>query len=323
MGFFATFWSWLNGQLATYIGTNTVRVAEAIEPAVVTLATVYVMVWGYLQLTGRIEEPFVAGLRRLITLAVVLGIAVKLWLYNTLLTNTFYQAPAELASAIVGAQDPVATIDTIWERGGAVAGFLFSYGASLGIGGSVGYYIAGAVVWVLIGLLCVYTMFLIALSGIALAVLLALGPLFVALLLFDATRRFFEAWIAQLANYALITILTVLVAALLLQVVESYAEQTAARGSAITTVDALDMVLVAVLVFLLMRQVMPIAAALAGGMVLNSFGTVSRVIRWGMYSSAGATRAASLFARGAVTAAGDSAAARLGVHRANRVLTEE
>ena len=38
---------------------------------------------------------------------------------------------------------------------------------------------------------------------------------------------------AQLANYALITILTVLVAALLLQVVESYAAQTAARGAAL------------------------------------------------------------------------------------------
>jgi type IV secretion system protein VirB6 len=61
--------------------------------------------------------------------------------------------------------------------------------------GDFGYYVAGAIVWVLMGLVCVYTMFLIALSSIALAVLLALGPLFIALLLFDATRRFFEAWI--------------------------------------------------------------------------------------------------------------------------------
>ena len=126
------------------------------------------------------------------------------------------------------------------------------------------------------GLLCVYTMFLIALSSVALAVLLALGPLFLALLLFDSTRRFFEAWLAQLANYALITILTVLVAALLLQIVESYADQTAARGAAIATVDAINMVLIAVLVFLLMRQVMPIAAGLAGGIALTSFATVSR-----------------------------------------------
>ena len=73
MGFFETFWTWLQGELATYIGTNTALVAAALEPAVVTLATIYVMVWGYLQLSGRVEEPLVAGLRRLVLLAVVLG----------------------------------------------------------------------------------------------------------------------------------------------------------------------------------------------------------------------------------------------------------
>jgi type IV secretion system protein VirB6 len=293
MGFFATFWTWLNGQLASYIGTNTARVAEALEPAIVTLATVYVMVWGYLHLTGRIDEPFVTGLKRLLTLAAVLGGAVHLWLYNSLIVDTFYQAPARLAAAVVGAPDPVAVVDAIWNRGGAVAGYLFNNG---GFFKDMGCYIAGATVWVLVGLLCVYTMFLIALSSIALAVLLALGPLFRALLLFEATRRYFEAWLAQLANYALITILTVLVAALLLQIVESYADQTAARGTAIVTVDALNMVLVAVLVFLLMRQVMPIAAALAGGIALNSFGTVSRLIGWGMRTGMGATPTAARLA---------------------------
>jgi len=290
MGFFATFWTWLNGQLASYIGTNTARVAEALEPAIVTLATVYVMVWGYLQLTGRIEEPFITGLKRLVTLAAVLGGAVHLWLYNSLIVDTFYRAPTQLAAAVIGAPDPVAAVDAIWNRGGAVAGYLWSNGAVFG--SDLGYYVAGAAVWALVGLLCVYTMFLIALSSIALAVLLALGPLFMALLLFEATRRFFEAWLAQLANYALITILTVLIAALLLQVVESYADQTAARGAAIVTVDALNMVLIAVLVFLLMRQVMPIAAALAGGIALSSFGTVSRFVNWGMRRGIGTTRAA-------------------------------
>jgi type IV secretion system protein VirB6 len=117
-------------------------------------------------------------------------------------------------------------------------------------------------------------MFLIALSNIALAVLLALGPLFISALLFDATRRFFSAWIAQLANYGLITVLTIMVAALLLQLVQSYATQTAARGASIFTLDALNLLLVAVLVFLILRQVMPIAAGLAGGLALSSFGVV-------------------------------------------------
>jgi type IV secretion system protein VirB6 len=285
MGFFATFWTWLNGQLATYIGDNTARLAGVLEPAVVTLATVYVMAWGYLHLTGKIDEPLMAGLKRIAMVALVLGVGLRLWLYNTLIVDTFYNAPAQLAAAVIGSGDPVGTIDAIWEQGGTVAGNLWAKGSLLR---GFGFELAAAVVWVLIGLLCVYAMFLIALSSIALAVLLALGPLFIASLFFDATRRFFSAWIAQLANYGLITILTVMVAALLLHTVESYAAQTAARGSAIFTVDALNMVLIAVLVFLILRQVMPIASGLAGGLALSTFGLVSRTATMGMRKGGGA-----------------------------------
>jgi type IV secretion system protein VirB6 len=241
----------------------------------VALATVYVMAWGYLHLTGKIDEPVVTGLKRILTVALILGAGLRLWLYNTLIVDTFYNAPAQLAAAMVGSADPVGTIDAIWDSGGAVAGSLWTTSAS-SIAGDIGFYIAGAAVWCVVGLLCVYAMFLIALSTIALAVLLALGPLFIGSLFFDATRRFFAAWIAQLANYALITVLTVMVAALLLRVVQSYAAQTAARGAAIQTVDALHMMLMAVLVFLVLRQVMPIASGLAGGASVNSFGFVSR-----------------------------------------------
>ncbi len=280
MGFFATFWSWLNGQLAAYIGDNTARLAGALEPAVLTLATIYVMAWGYLHLTGKITEPFEAGLKRIALIALILGVGLRLWLYNTVIVDTFYNAPAQLAAAVVGASDPVGTIDAIWDSGGTVAGSLWDKGAAAGFLSGFGFYLAGAVVWCLIGALCVYAMFLIALSSIALAVLLALGPLFIALLFFDATRRFFTAWIAQLANYGLITVLTVMVAALLLRIVQSYAAQTAARGAAILTVDALNMMLIALLVFLVLRQVMPIAAGLAGGASLNSFGIAGRGFSW-------------------------------------------
>lgn len=308
MGFFATFWSWLNGQLAAYIGDNTARLASALEPAVITLATIYVMAWGYLHLTGKIAEPFEAGLKRIALIALILGVGLRLWLYNTVIVDTFYNAPAQLAAAVVGASDPVATIDVIWDSGGSVAGSLWDKGGgTLGlVSGGFGFYLAGAVVWCLIGVLCVYAMFLIALSSVALAVLLALGPLFIPLLFFDATRRFFAAWIAQLANYGLITMLTVMVAALLLRIVQSYAAQTAARGTAILTVDALNMMLIALLVFLILRQVMPIAAGLAGGASLNSFGVASR-------SFSGAARSTASAAAPALAVAAPFVARTVGV----------
>ncbi len=274
MGFFATFSTWLDGQLASYIGSNTARLSAALEPALVTLGSLYVMFWGYMQLTGKIEEPFITGLRRIILLVVVMGGALQLWLYNAVIVDTFYNAPAQLAAAVAGAASPVSTLDVVWQASGTVAGELWSRGSILN--SEIGFYIAGALVWIIMGLVCCYAMFLIALSKIALAVLLALGPLFIIFRLFEGTRRLFDAWLMQLANYGFITILTVLLGALLLSLIQSYATQTAARGSALLTVDALDMLLVAVIVLLVLRQIMPIAASLAGGGSLSTMGAWSR-----------------------------------------------
>lgn len=293
MGFFAEFSAWLNGVLAGYIGTNTALIAGTLEPALVTLAVVYVMIWGYLQLTGQIEEPFVSGVKRIVTLAVILGCALNLWLYNGLIVDSFFNAPSQLAGVIVGAFDPVDIVDQILFEGGDAANLLFQKGGILD--GNFAFYLAAFIVYLTVGVAAVYTMFLLSLSRIALSVLLALGPLFIALLLFDTTKRFFEAWIAQLANYAFIAILTVLVAALMLHVVTVAAQQAVADGGAIQIANGAKLCIAAGLTFLVMRQVMPIAAGLASGLALSSFGVVSAALIWGL---GGSMRSAGRFMRG-------------------------
>ena len=285
MGFFAQFWQWLSARLTDYVSVHAAATAAAIEPAAVSLAVVYVMVWGFLHLKGAIQEPVIAGALRIARLVAVFGVGLKLWQYNEALVNTFMDAPVELAAGLAGAADPVATVDALWDQGGFVAATLWDKGGVLN--GEVGYYLAAAVVYLLMGGVCVYTLFLMSLARVALALLLAIGPLFIVLLLFESTQRYFEAWVAQLANYALVGVLAVLTASLMLTVVEAYATQTAAKGAAILTVDALDMLLVAGLVLLLLRQVMPIAARLGGGVALTSFGVASGVL--GRGASVGST----------------------------------
>ena len=271
---FQTFWAWLTARLAAYISAHASGTAAAIEPAAVTVGVLYVMVWGYLHLRGKIDEPVMTAAVRLVTIVVVFGVGLRLWLYHSLIVDTFFDAPASLAATLVGASDPVKMIDAIWDRGGSVAGVLWNKGGLLN--GDAGFYIAAIAIYAVVGFVCVYTMFLIALSRIALAVLLALGPLFIVLALFDTTRRFFEAWLHELANYALVTVLTVMVAALLLDLVEAYAAQTAALGSSVLTVDAINLALAAGLVVLVLRQILPIAARLGGGVALSGFGIVER-----------------------------------------------
>ena len=63
------FFIWLNGQVNNFIADQVGVVSTLLEPAVITLASVYVMMWGYLQLTGKIEEPILEGGRRILVLA--------------------------------------------------------------------------------------------------------------------------------------------------------------------------------------------------------------------------------------------------------------
>jgi type IV secretion system protein VirB6 len=293
VGFFAEFNAWLNGLLAGYIGDNVSRIAGSLEPAIVTLAVLYVMVWGYLQLTGSIEEPFIHGVKRLITLAVILGCALSLWLYNSVIVDTFFNAPTQLGAVIIGAYDPVGVVDQIIFEGGDAANLLLQQGGLLN--GNFAYYLAGIAVYLIVGLTAIYTIFLLALSRIALSVLLALGPLFIALLFFDTTKRFFEAWLAQLANYAFIALLAVLVAALMLRVVTVAAQQAVGEGASIQIANAVRVCMASGLTFLVMRQVMPMAAGLASGLALSSFGIVSAALAWGF---GGAVRGSGQFSRG-------------------------
>lgn len=293
MGFFDQFYAWLTRVLATYIGDNTARVAAVMEPAIVTLAILYVAIWGYLHLVGKIEEPFITGVKRLVVLAVILGVSLSLWLYNIAIVDTFFNAPSQLAGAILGAHNSVSIVDGTMLSGGDAATLLIQKGGIFD--GDFAYYLAGFAVYAVVGVTAIYTIFLLSLSRIALSVLLALGPFFIALLMFDTTRRFFESWIAQMANYAFIAILAALMSALMLGVMSTAAEEATRAGGDIEIADAVRLCLAAGLTFLVMRQVMPMAAGLASGLALSSFGVVSAALAWGLGR---ATRGGGQFLRG-------------------------
>lgn len=295
MGFFAEFNVWLNAILLSYVGDNATRVAGALQPAIVTMAVLYVMVWGYLQLTGGIEEPLVTGLKRILTLALILGAALHLWLYHSVIVDTFFSAPGQLAAAVIGAPDSVTVVDQIIFAGDDAGSALLQKGGILN--GDFSFYIAGFAVYLIVGLTAIYTIFLLTLSRIALSILLVLGPLFIALLFFETTKRFFEAWIAQMANYAFVAILTILVATLMLTLLSTAVQQAVAAGGGITIAHAVRVCMAAGLTFLVMRQVMPMAAGLASGLALSTFGAFGAAVAWGLGS---AMRSTGQFTRGAL-----------------------
>ena len=273
MGFFAEFNTWLTALLDDYIHQYTLQMATLLEPALVTLGTLYVLIWGFLHIAGRIEEPVLEGLKRIAILALVFGVGLDLWLYDTVIVETFYRAPAALAGNLVGANDFVTIVDTILFQGDDVATALLAKAGILH--GNFSFYLAALAVYVVIGITALYTMFLLTLSRIALSVLLAIGPLIIPLFLFQSTRRFVEAWFAQLATYAFVAVLSGLVAALMVHLIAQAASQAQAAGGGIQIAQAVRVCIAAGFTFLVMRQVLPMAGGLASGVALSTFGIVS------------------------------------------------
>lgn len=294
MGFFAEFNAWLTTLLNDYIHQYTARMATILEPALVTLGTLYVLIWGFLHIAGRIEEPLLEGLKRIAILALVFSIGLNLWLYDTVIVDVFYRGPALLAARLVGANDFVTIVDTIFKRGDDVATALL---AKAGILHGFSFYLAAVAVWAWVILTAVYTMFLLTLSRIALSVLLALGPLVIPFFLFAATRRFVEAWFAQLALYGFVAVLSGLVAAFMLHLIDAAAAQAQAAGGGIQIAHAVRVCIAAGFTFLVMRQVLPLAGGLASGLAISTFGIISSTLAYGRQR---ALFGAGQFFRGAV-----------------------
>jgi type IV secretion system protein VirB6 len=187
MGFYTEFASWLDALLATYVADQTARIAAAIEPLLITLCVLYVMIWGYLALFGKVQEPLTDAIKRFFAIVLVFAVAIHLCLYNDVIVTAVFDAPASLAAVVVGTYEHLAVIDQVLQDGMDTGGRLMARGSLFN---GFSFDIAGIAVCILVGVVAVYAMFLLSLSKVALSVLLAIGPLFLISVLFNATRRF-------------------------------------------------------------------------------------------------------------------------------------
>ena len=293
MGFFTTFWTFLQGNVLNTVSVITSNISASLGPAAVTLATIYVMIWGYLHLRGAIEEPIMEGAKRILVLAVILGVVLSLWEYNAVFVDFFVTTPQALSGAILNGNNAIAIIDGVWVKGATVAESLINQGGLFN--NNFEFYLAGFAVYLFVGLICIWMAYLFCLSIVAVGILLALGPLFILGLMFEATKRFFEAWVAQLSNYALIIVIAAVAAKLLLNMLDSYATQALALGAGITIAQSIQLCLACAFVLLIMKQVPSLAAGLASGVALSSYNTLSKAINWG---AGGAGRSLYQFGRG-------------------------
>jgi type IV secretion system protein VirB6 len=260
------------------------------QTEILLVLTIYVALYGWAVLNAWIETTLTDAVKRVLFLVVVVTLATQ-WSYFSLFGyDVFTTGPAKMIAAVThGAVDPSALLDQVFEKGIRAGYRLMQEGGW----SDMGLVVIGAVVVAGTVITVGYSLFLIVLAKIALAILLGLAPLFLLFLLFNATRDFFAQWLRQLFNFALIPVLVFGVSAVMLKFVDaSLTRLETATTSRLGEVTFL--LLIGFILVMLLRQVMGIAAGLGGGIQLATLGMTSRL--GGMFSGAG-TKLGTAFGR--------------------------
>jgi type IV secretion system protein VirB6 len=135
-----------------------------------------------------------------------------------------------------------------------------------------GPYIFAAVFYVVMAILIGFAIFLIVLSKLFMWLLLALAPVFIILLLFGVTSRFFSGWLSSIAQYFVVQVLVYAFLAFYVSLIQQSIDALngVANSKSATWATIGPVVLLAIIGILLLSQINNVAAAIAGGVPISA-----------------------------------------------------
>lgn len=264
------------------------RMAAAAVTPFRTLVTVYVFLWGLAIWRGLINEPLSDGIMRILRVVLIGTIGLGMGVYGPRIADFLYNSPGELAAVMAGgAVTPQTVMDQALSTGDDIAGAFMSLVSLSSPGASFAAILSALIVWLFTAVVVLYGAALVILSKVILGIVIGLGPLFIAMLLFDSTKKFFEGWLGQALNYMFIFALVVAAINIMFalwQPTLAYALANNAAGFS----ALIPMIIVGGASFIVLMQVPALASGLAGGVQLGTLGAVG----WTARKAAGAVGAA-------------------------------
>ncbi len=264
--------------LTTYVTSTSADVIAWFTPIFQNLMIIYIALWGYTYWMGKIDEPFSEGLKRIIKITVILGLALTVGTYNGWVVNLLYHGPEQLASVVTGVSPSSALLDSLFNKGFEIGDRAWEEGGIMD--GDFGMYIVAFIIWIIVALLTAYAAFLLMMSKVALSLLLAVGPLFIAMILFQPTQRWFDSWFGQVINFGLLLVLSVAAVQIVLGLFDGFISSMLATGGT-ETEEMVAMVAMVFITGLIMAQVPIIASSLGGGFQLSTMGLFGAGMRHG------------------------------------------
>jgi type IV secretion system protein VirB6 len=253
--------------ITAFVSTSVSNLASYIDGPLRTAVMLYVILYGFAVMRGAISEPIMEFAWRAMRIVVVVLLATNSSTFQQYVTGLFFDSlPKEIGNALAGSglnTSSGAPFDQLLSKGIDVANKIYDQAGLTNVAPAL--IAAILLVFVAVGSFLQFAILLYAKVG--LGVVIALGPIFIALGLFEATRPFTEAWLRQVANFVILLVLVVALVGLMLTTVSGFIDRFAANAG---TAGELVVAAVAISAVLglsgyIALQLPIIAGGLAGG----------------------------------------------------------
>lgn len=256
------------------------QLMESLQAVALGGVTLYFLLTGYAVLSGAVTTPFWTVFRQCIKIALVAGIALNMEGYTAFVLDFIGGLETGLLQAMTGASTDAtstyALLDHSLGKGLAIAARCFQSAddAGMNIGAALSWMMAGLTVAAGTSLVTVLGGATIVVAKFTLAMLFALGPLFILCLMFPVTARFFDSWFSQTINYVLTIAIMATVMVFAMKAYDAFIADAdfSGTGDANPLFAALQIgTLTGVLMWIIL-QVGSMASGLAGGVSLAALG---------------------------------------------------
>ena len=243
--------------------------SDALLGQALTLAlTLYIAFYAIGLLTGRTSLSVSSLTPRMMTLGIALTFATSWVAYQSVIWNLLVGAPDQIASLLIGSQGSATSLfadrlDTIFAVVAQAAAL--TEAQSAGLPQSTSLASGPDLLWLSALLLLLGTVGVLLVARIALAAMLALGPIFIICGLFEGSRGLFEGWIKAAVLFALTPLLAVLIGGATIAMLSPMLDSLAAAGGQVPLRLTTTLFLAAAVYCALMALCLKIAGTMVAG----------------------------------------------------------
>jgi type IV secretion system protein VirB6 len=267
-----------NTQALVHSGYSTLfEPSSAFATVLTTLLTLYVGIVGYRLLLGQSQLRVSDFALSAVKIGAVLALATQWDTYQTVVYRFLFEGPQQLASLLLSSVQPSDSafrgnvFDGLQRAFDDLSGFANLYAAhstpqASPLMGGTGF---GALVLTSsASILLLSSLGVLLAAKIVLSLLLAIGPLFFALFLFDSTRGLFEGWVRAAIAFAFAPFASILLLGVALTMLEpSLLQMEDLRRHGVFVLGPVFSVATLILVF----SGVSLGAVIAGGMIARGF----------------------------------------------------